>query len=106
MRRRVVITGLGVVTSLGEVVDEYWAALCAGRSGRRSVVTNAPADRVFELDESVAALVTARADSESSVISSSTAEPNRTVTNTAPTTNFRDANATNLSSRFYRAILP
>jgi hypothetical protein len=28
------------------------------------------------------------------------------ITNTAPTTNFRDANATNLSTRFYRAILP
>src|SRR4051812_17704288 len=33
MRRRVVITGLGVVTSLGETVDEYWDALCAGKSG-------------------------------------------------------------------------
>jgi 3-oxoacyl-[acyl-carrier-protein] synthase II len=33
MRRRVVITGLGVVTSLGEVVDQMWEALCAGQSG-------------------------------------------------------------------------
>lgn len=33
MRRRVVITGLGVVTSLGETVDELWEALCAGKSG-------------------------------------------------------------------------
>jgi 3-oxoacyl-[acyl-carrier-protein] synthase II len=33
MRRRVVITGLGVITSLGETVDEYWDGLCAGRSG-------------------------------------------------------------------------
>jgi 3-oxoacyl-[acyl-carrier-protein] synthase II len=33
MPRRVVITGMGVVTSLGETVDEYWEALCAGRSG-------------------------------------------------------------------------
>ena len=32
-RRRVVITGLGVVTSLGETVDEMWEALCAGKSG-------------------------------------------------------------------------
>ena len=31
--RRVVITGLGVVTSLGETVDGMWDALCAGRSG-------------------------------------------------------------------------
>src|SRR5687767_15922872 len=31
--RRVVITGLGVVTSLGETVDEMWENLCAGTSG-------------------------------------------------------------------------
>src|SRR4051812_13239198 len=33
MSRRVVITGLGVVTSLGEVVDELWENVCAGKSG-------------------------------------------------------------------------
>lgn len=33
MNRRVVITGLGVVTSLGEVVDEMWDSICAGKSG-------------------------------------------------------------------------
>ncbi|MEA2710941.1 MAG: 3-oxoacyl-[acyl-carrier-protein] synthase [Phycisphaerales bacterium] len=33
MNRRVVITGMGVVTSLGEVVDELWENLCAGKSG-------------------------------------------------------------------------
>src|SRR3954470_22682687 len=37
MRRRVVITGLGVVTSLGETVDEYWEALCAGKSGIKKI---------------------------------------------------------------------
>src|SRR3954470_7224750 len=33
MSRRVVITGLGVISSLGEVVDELWENLCAGKSG-------------------------------------------------------------------------
>src|SRR3954470_8687620 len=35
--RRVVITGMGVITSLGETVDEYWEALCAGRSGIKTI---------------------------------------------------------------------
>ena len=33
MKRRVVITGLGVITSLGETADELWENLCAGKSG-------------------------------------------------------------------------
>jgi 3-oxoacyl-[acyl-carrier-protein] synthase II len=33
MKRRVVITGLGVVTSLGENADVMWDKLCAGESG-------------------------------------------------------------------------
>jgi 3-oxoacyl-[acyl-carrier-protein] synthase II len=33
MSRRVVVTGLGVITSLGEAVDEMWDSLCAGKSG-------------------------------------------------------------------------
>ena len=32
-RRRVVVTGLGVVTSLGETYDGMWDKLCAGESG-------------------------------------------------------------------------
>jgi 3-oxoacyl-[acyl-carrier-protein] synthase II len=31
--RRVVITGMGVVTSLGEGLGRFWEALCAGQSG-------------------------------------------------------------------------
>src|ERR1051326_8703112 len=36
-RRRVVITGLGVVTSLGETVDELWENVCAGKSGIKPI---------------------------------------------------------------------
>ena len=36
-RRRVVITGLGVITSLGEVVDEMWEGVCAGTSGIKTI---------------------------------------------------------------------
>jgi 3-oxoacyl-[acyl-carrier-protein] synthase II len=31
--RRVVITGMGVVTSLGESLKSFWSAVCAGQSG-------------------------------------------------------------------------
>jgi 3-oxoacyl-[acyl-carrier-protein] synthase II len=33
MARRVVITGMGVVTALGDSLDRFWSALCAGQSG-------------------------------------------------------------------------
>ena len=33
MKRRVVITGMGVVTPLGADLEETWTAVCAGRSG-------------------------------------------------------------------------
>ncbi len=33
MRRRVVVTGTGVVTSLGCDVSDFWDSLCAGKSG-------------------------------------------------------------------------
>jgi 3-oxoacyl-[acyl-carrier-protein] synthase II len=32
-KRRVVITGLGIVSSLGELADQVWEAVCAGKSG-------------------------------------------------------------------------
>ncbi len=31
--KRVVITGMGLITSLGHTVEETWEALCQGRSG-------------------------------------------------------------------------
>ena len=33
MRRRVVITGLGAITSLGETASDVWENVCAGKSG-------------------------------------------------------------------------
>jgi 3-oxoacyl-[acyl-carrier-protein] synthase II len=42
-RRRVVITGLGVVTSLGETVDALWDGLCAGKSGIGAITRWDPA---------------------------------------------------------------
>ena len=36
-RRRVVITGLGIVSPIGNTVDEVWASLMAGRSGIATV---------------------------------------------------------------------
>ena len=46
MKRRVVVTGLGVVTSLGCKVDELWTRICNGESGvgllERLDVTNYP----------------------------------------------------------------
>lgn len=37
--RRVVITGTGVVTAIGQTVDEFWDALVAGRSGIRTLTS-------------------------------------------------------------------
>ena len=33
LHKRVVITGVGLITPLGIGVDETWSALCAGKSG-------------------------------------------------------------------------
>ena len=37
MSRRVAVTGLGVVSPVGTGVADFWAALCAGRSGVRPI---------------------------------------------------------------------
>jgi len=36
-RRRIVVTGLGVITSLGQDVDTFWGNVLAGRSGIRRI---------------------------------------------------------------------
>lgn len=36
-RKRVVITGLGVISALGQTVDGFWASLLAGKSGIRRI---------------------------------------------------------------------
>jgi beta-ketoacyl-acyl-carrier-protein synthase II len=38
-RRRVVITGLGVITCLGQEVDTFWQALLSGKSGIRGITS-------------------------------------------------------------------
>jgi 3-oxoacyl-[acyl-carrier-protein] synthase II len=43
-RRRIVVTGLGMVTPLGNTVDDTWAALVAGRSGAGPITQFDPAD--------------------------------------------------------------
>jgi 3-oxoacyl-[acyl-carrier-protein] synthase II len=43
-RRRVVVTGMGILSPLGGSVEEFWSALRAGRSGIRRIES-------FEIDE-------------------------------------------------------
>ena len=44
--RRVVVTGMGLVTALGETVDAFWNNLVAGTSGVRRITLFDPS-RVF-----------------------------------------------------------
>jgi len=37
MRKRVVITGLGVVSAIGNSVPEFWNSLIAGKDGKREI---------------------------------------------------------------------
>ena len=37
MKRRVVVTGLGMVTPLGTGVQKNWEAVCAGKSGIKAI---------------------------------------------------------------------
>lgn len=43
MRRRVVVTGLGVITPLGTGLEKTWPAICAGASGIRRITRFDPA---------------------------------------------------------------
>lgn len=44
MKRRVVVTGLGVISPVGNTVDEYWASLCSGKSGIGRITRFDPTD--------------------------------------------------------------
>ena len=39
---RVVVTGLGAITPIGNTVDEYWSSLLAGKSGAGRIVAFDP----------------------------------------------------------------
>ena len=43
-RRRVVVTGVGLMTPLGREVETTWSALCAGRSGIDRITKFDPSD--------------------------------------------------------------
>ncbi len=43
MKKRVVVTGLGIVSPLGIGVEECWQALCAGKSGVEAITLFDPA---------------------------------------------------------------
>src|SRR6266567_3434776 len=51
--RRVVVTGLGAVTSIGHDVDSFWASLVAGRSGIRRVTLFDPKDFASQIGAEV-----------------------------------------------------
>jgi 3-oxoacyl-[acyl-carrier-protein] synthase II len=51
--RRVVVTGLGVVTSIGHDVDSFWASLVAGQSGIRRVTLFDPTEFACQIGAEV-----------------------------------------------------
>ncbi|KAJ2162160.1 Mitochondrial beta-keto-acyl synthase [Coemansia sp. RSA 552] len=57
--RRVVVTGLGVVSPVGTGVSQAWAALLAGRSGIRSLASERPGAGFEAMASQVAGMVAA-----------------------------------------------
>lgn len=51
--RRVVVTGLGVITSIGHDADAYWASLLAGRCGIQRVTQFDPTDYACQIGAEV-----------------------------------------------------
>ena len=49
MKRRVAVTGVGLVTPLGIGNKETWDAVCAGRSGVRRVTKFDPAEHKTQI---------------------------------------------------------
>src|ERR1044071_9998026 len=51
--RRVVVTGLGAVTSIGHDVDTFWSSLVAGRGGVKRISLFDPADFASQIGAEV-----------------------------------------------------
>lgn len=53
-KKRIVVTGIGVITALGQTIEEYWKNLLAGKSGIRKVTrfdaTDYPSKIAAEVD--------------------------------------------------------
>jgi 3-oxoacyl-[acyl-carrier-protein] synthase II len=49
LKRRVVVTGLGLITPLGTGVDKTWSGLCAGKSGIRRITKFDPSDHACQI---------------------------------------------------------
>src|SRR3989454_1034466 len=48
-KRRVVVTGLGLITPLGTGVEKTWNALCAGKSGIRRITKFDPSAHACQI---------------------------------------------------------
>ena len=49
LKRRVVVTGLGLITPLGTGVDKTWSGLCAGKSGIRRITKFDPSGHACQI---------------------------------------------------------